>query len=154
MLSTLLNEANLDILLGPVVRVSPDEVAISDISAAKEIHKVGARFLKGRFYDGLGDRKIKNLFSTRDTRHHAIRRKLLSAPQSESSIKPFGPIVLARVHLCIQRMTEELKTRGTIDVYKWWTFLATDVIGELSFGDSFRMLEIGKVRLVHAPQRK
>ncbi|KAL9093047.1 MAG: hypothetical protein Q9165_004185 [Trypethelium subeluteriae] len=43
-------------------------------------------------------------------------------------------------------MQEESKTRGIADVYKWWIFLATDVIGELSFGDSFRMLEQGKVR--------
>jgi hypothetical protein len=31
------------------------------------------------------------------------------------------------------------------DVFKWWLFMATDIIGELSFGESFRMLEAGKV---------
>lgn len=38
-----------------------------------------------------------------------------------------------------------MKIRGAVDVYKWWMFMATDVIGELSFGESFRMLEYGKV---------
>jgi hypothetical protein len=31
-------------------------------------------------------------------------------------------------------------------VLKWWTFFTTDVIGELTFGDSFRMLEQSKVK--------
>ena len=51
----------------------------------------------------------------------------------------------ARVELAIQKMTAEVKSRGCMDVLKWWLFMATDIIGELSFGDSFRMLEIGKV---------
>ncbi|KAI1809246.1 cytochrome P450 [Poronia punctata] len=42
-------------------------------------------------------------------------------------------------------MKEEHETRGAADVYKWWLFLTTDVIGELSFGASFRMLENGKI---------
>ena len=129
---------------GPVVRVSPDEVAINDVGAAKEIHKVGGRYLKAGFYEHIGHKSAKTLFSTQDPRHHAIRRRLLSAPMSETSLKQFEPVVLERVRLCVQRMGEELKSRGAIDVFKWWTFLATDTIGELAFGDSFRMLEIGQ----------
>jgi hypothetical protein len=32
------------------------------------------------------------------------------------------------------------------NVLKWWTLMATDVITQLSFGESFEMLEQGKVR--------
>ena len=39
----------------------------------------------------------------------------------------------------------DLTAHGATDVFKWWLFMATDIIGELTFGDSFRMLEIGKV---------
>ena len=128
---------------GPIVRVSPSEVAINDVNAAKEIHRVGGRYLKAGFYEHIGHKSAKTLFSTQDPKHHAIRRRLLSAPMSESSLKQFEPVVLERVRLCVSRMAEELKTRGVIDVFKWWTFLATDTIGELAFGDSFRMLEVG-----------
>ncbi|PNP59015.1 hypothetical protein THARTR1_01263 [Trichoderma harzianum] len=41
-------------------------------------------------------------------------------------------------------MGEEMGSRGAADVIKWSLFMATDIIGELSFGDSFRTLEIGK----------
>ena len=64
---------------------------------------------------------------------------------SKSSLKSVEPIVKARVDLAMQKMAEETKSRGCVDVMKWWLFMATDIIGELSFGDSFRMLEIGKV---------
>lgn len=37
-----------------------------------------------------------------------------------------------------------MERRGAADVIKWFLFMATDVIGELSFGDSFRTLEIGE----------
>jgi hypothetical protein len=39
----------------------------------------------------------------------------------------------------------EMRVSGREDVFKWWLFMATDIIGELSFGESFRMLEAGKV---------
>lgn len=31
-----------------------------------------------------------------------------------------------------------------MDVFKWSLFYATDIIGELSFGESLRMLESGE----------
>jgi hypothetical protein len=112
------------------VRVAPDEVAISDISAVKQIHKVGGPYLKSGFYTHIGHKSYKTIFSTTDAQYHAKRRKLL---------------VASRVHLCMNRMEEEAENRGVIDVFKWWLFQTTDTIGELSFGESFRMLEHGKV---------
>ena len=66
---------------------------------------------------------------------------------SDSSLKKMEPSIDARVRLTIRRIQEEMETRGAVDVYKWWMFMSTDVIGELCFGDSFRMLEHGKVSL-------
>ncbi|KHN99497.1 Cytochrome P450 [Metarhizium album ARSEF 1941] len=63
---------------------------------------------------------------------------------SESSLKLHLPTVMSRVELAIQRMKEEMKTQGLVDVFKWSLFMATDVIGELAFGESFQMLEKGE----------
>ena len=127
------------------MRVSPDEVDITDVGAAKEIHKIGERYQKAGFYTHIGHKSAKTLFSTTDPRFHAARRRLLAGPMSEASMVNFEPIVADRVNLCMKRMGEEMQSRGVADVYKWWTFLATDTVGELSFGESFRMLEYGKV---------
>ncbi|KAE8552121.1 hypothetical protein EYB25_006015 [Talaromyces marneffei] len=129
---------------GPVVRVSPYELDISDIDAVKEIHRVGGRYLKSEFYENIGHRSLKTLFSTTDPTHHAIRRRLLSAGMARNNLTQLEPIVMERVQLTIRRMGEESQKRGVIDVFKWWTFMATDVIGELSFGESFRTLDKGE----------
>jgi hypothetical protein len=55
------------------------------------------------------------------------------------------PTVSARIQLAIQKIQHEMDTRGAADVFKWWSFTATDIIGELAFGDSFRLLEKGQV---------
>lgn len=47
--------------------------------------------------------------------------------------------------MAISRMAEEIRSRGVADVFKWWLFMATDIIGGLSFGETFRMLELGEV---------
>ena len=66
-------------------------------------------------------------------------------PLSESALKAVEPIVRSKAALAVQRIEEENQARGAADVFKWFLFYSTDVIGELSFGESFRMLEIGKV---------
>jgi len=81
--------------------------------------------------------------------------------------------VRERVDFAIQRMREQGETRGVIDVFQWWMFMTTDVIGEssqcvdgtgypdrkkrnrtyrqiptsgqLTFGESFRTLEKAQV---------
>jgi cytochrome P450 len=130
---------------GPVVRVSPYELDISDIDAVKEIHRVGGQYRKSEFYDNIGHRSVRTLFSTTDPHYHAIRRRLLSAGMAHTNLSTLEPSVSDRVQLTINQMASEMKRRGTVDVFKWWTFMATDVIGELSFGQSFQTLEHGEV---------
>lgn len=61
--------------------------------------------------------------------------------------------VTEKVELAVQRMGEEMRRGEDSDCLKWWTFLATDVSGHLMFGESFRMLELGKVRTETASSR-
>lgn len=86
----------------------------------------------------------ENLFTTVDVEFHRRHRRLLSGSLSETSLKAVHPIVEQRVELAIERMKQEMQTRGAADVFKWFLFMATDVIGELTFGESFRMLERGE----------
>ncbi|KAL1966540.1 hypothetical protein VTN77DRAFT_4462 [Rasamsonia byssochlamydoides] len=132
---------------GPIVRVSPDEVDICDLAAARDIHRVGGRFVKSEWYRRLVPHAIENVFSTTDPKLHSFYRRLLSSPITDASLKRFEPVIIDRVRFAIAKIAEELRTHGAADVFKWWTFMATDVIGELSFGESFRMLEYGKYSL-------
>lgn len=68
---------------------------------------------------------------------------------SESSLRAVETQVDARVKLVIHCMQREMQTRGAVDIFKYWLFMATDVIAELSFGQSFEMLEYGEVSILN-----
>ena len=85
------------------------------------------------------------LFTMSDPKEHSARRRLLASPLSESSLKNVEPIVNKNIDKTIEGIGREMKENGSADIFKWFTFMATDVIGELSFAESFRMLDQGKV---------
>ncbi|KAE8335348.1 hypothetical protein BDV24DRAFT_144089 [Aspergillus arachidicola] len=129
---------------GPIVRVNPEEVDICDIDAAKAIHRSSGRFLKSAFYQTLTPPGTENVFSTTNITFHARHRRLLATPISDSSLAAFEPVIAGKVRLAVSRMAEEMRSRCSMDIFKWWLFMANDIIGELSFGESFHMLESGK----------
>ncbi|KAI1151504.1 cytochrome P450 [Nemania diffusa] len=129
---------------GPIVRVGPREVYVSDSEAVQRIFRIKNEFPKSKWYLDFVP-FIQSIFNTPDIALHRRFRRLLSSPVSESGLKAFLPQIDDKVNLTIQRMAEEYKTRGAADVYKWWLFMTTDIIGELSFGESFRMLESGEI---------
>lgn len=135
---------SLHLKYGPIVRVGPREVYISDLEATQRVFRIKNEFPKSKWYLDFVP-FVQSLFNTPDIGLHRRYRRLLSSPLSESGLKDFMPQIEEKVSLVIQRMGEEYRTRGAADVYKWWLFMTTDIIGELSFGESFRMLESGKV---------
>lgn len=137
-----------------IVRIAPLEVSISDITAFKEIYKTQSGCRKSDWYAKLTGESEPGMFSVSDPKVHSERRRLFANTFTSGFLKKVEPSIRSKVELAVARIKEEVRTQGTADVYKWWTFLATDVIGELSFGDSFRMLEQGKVstRSIHALQ--
>jgi cytochrome P450 len=131
-----------------VVRVSPNEVDFASISGAKRVHAFTRPFTKACMYDTFRNSNgSSNVFSTRDLNLHARHRRLLSSAMTEASLRNVEHIVHQRAALAIEKIGLEMKKDGAADVMKWWMYFSTDVIGELTFGDSFRMLEQGKVRI-------
>ncbi|KAI1073419.1 cytochrome P450 [Whalleya microplaca] len=128
---------------GSVVRISPFEVDVADPASAQIIYRVHKEFLKSSFYKDFAP-TVTSVFSTTDVEIHRRHRKLLSSPISESGLKRFMPQIEAKVRLAIDRMGEESRNRGAVDIFKWCIFMTTDVIGELTFGESFRMLDLGQ----------
>lgn len=124
--------------------MSPDKVDVADPAAAQRIHRDKGGFRKSPWYTKV-IAGAPNIVSATDPDVHRRFRRLLSAPMSESGLKAVLPEVESKVRLAVQRIGEEMQERGSADVWKWWLFMATDVIGELSFGESFRMLEYKKV---------
>lgn len=136
---------SLHLRYGPVVLVSPDEVAISDLDAFSQIHKIGSGFTKSDWYDKLRSGREPGIFFMRDPHQHAARRRLFARAFSNSSLLThWEPEIRQKTQLAVAKIKNDAQI-GSADVLKWWTLMATDVIAHLSFGESFRMLELGKV---------
>ncbi|KAH6603938.1 Cytochrome P450 [Trichoderma cornu-damae] len=135
---------------GPVVRIAPNEVDVTDMESVKAIYNVKETFKKSSFYRKLTSVRTPVLFALTDVEERQRLRRLLGSSISASALKPLIPLVVSRIDLYIQRIKEEMEIRGAADIFKWNLFLATDVVGELSFGESFRTLELGeKNQYVH-----
>lgn len=134
---------------GDVVRIAPNEVSIADIAGVSQIHKIGSGFLKSNFYTNLTPTREPGIFAMQDPHDHAARRKLFARAFSNSSLKAHWE---AEVRRKINLAVDQIKTAATrpgkgADVLQWWTLMATDVTTHLSFGESFGMLEQGKVNI-------
>ncbi|KAI8670449.1 hypothetical protein NCS57_00516200 [Fusarium keratoplasticum] len=135
---------SLHLKYGPVVLVSPDEVAISDLEAFSQIHKIGSGFTKSNWYDKLRSGREPGIFFMRDPHQHAARRRLFARAFSNNSLLThWDPEIRQKTQLAVANIKNDAQN-GSADILKWWTLMATDVIAHLSFGESFRMLELGK----------
>ncbi|CAG7978278.1 unnamed protein product [Penicillium nalgiovense] len=93
---------------GPIVRTGPN---------------------RSPWYRTLLPNGMENVFSTTDPHFHSNRRRLLASPISDTSLHQHEYLITGRVKMTIARMAEEIQNRGTTDVFKWWLFMATDIIG-------------------------
>lgn len=132
---------------GPIVRIGPQAVDVSDPTAARVVHAARSGFVKDpSFYVGG---RVSSLFATTDPSFHADRRRLLGPCFAESSMNSLEPAVFARAKLAVEKIGQDLEMAGRADILKWWTLFAMDVISELCYGESFRMLDAGKVGPLH-----
>ncbi|EFQ36353.1 cytochrome P450 [Colletotrichum graminicola M1.001] len=128
---------------GPVVRYSPHQVDVSDPPGCQHIIGAKTGFLKSPWYSQLVT-DSSSVFNEINPDIHRKYRRLLSNPMSETGLKTFLPRIDSKVRLAISRIEEENKVRGAADVAKWFMFLSFDVIGDLTFGESFGNLERGE----------
>lgn len=141
---------------GPIVRVAPDEVAVSSLAGFKAVHKIGGGFTKSAWYGFIGPTE-KNygpagLFQELDPHKHAQTRKMFSRGFSTASLRAeWEDMVRSKVAKAVEGMAREAKDRnGIADVRRWWTLMASDVVSELMFGESLGGLdtqEVGHVAL-------
>lgn len=72
-------EAQLTKIVGPVVRIAPNSILISDPNTTQDVLAVGSRFKRGPWFDSLRlDPFIPNVVSERDPKNHQQLRAILA----------------------------------------------------------------------------
>ena len=123
-------------------------MAVNDLASVKEIHKIGSGFVKSPWYPIISGEEPAQagLFSQRNPKTHAIRRKLFSQPFSKGGILEWEEMLKEKAEMAVNGMTQmAARNGGVADVLEWWTYMTTDVIAELGFGEGFYALETGQV---------
>ncbi|KAI1281078.1 putative cytochrome P450 [Xylaria sp. FL0933] len=128
---------------GPVVRVSPNELSFASIESWRDIygHATGGRqtCTKSEFYDVFGGGFNSTCIgSERNPKEHARMRKALSNAFSTKALMEQEAIVNANVDAFVDRLGADggPATAG-LNMTEWFEMVAFDILGEMSFGESF-----------------
>ncbi|KAI8948613.1 isotrichodermin C-15 hydroxylase [Xylaria longipes] len=130
---------------GKIVRFGPNSLSFNSNSALKDIYGFKANVRKAEFYDAFAH-PVPNTHNTRDKNVHARKRRVLSQAFSDSAMKEMERYILANVRsFCEQIGLSASDDRKGWTVPKnmadWCNYLAMDILGDLSFGKAFHMLE-------------
>ncbi|RDW63899.1 cytochrome P450-9 [Coleophoma crateriformis] len=132
---------------GSVVRLSPNELAFNTVEAWNDIygHRNGRQDLnKDPIHVGAVDPLPGvQTISMADHANHARQRKALSHGFSKKALWEQEDIVQGFVDKLMKNFHGFAERKEVFDIVKWYNFITFDVIGDLSFGESFGCLDRG-----------
>lgn len=134
---------------GEVVRIAPDELSFNGPQAWRDIygHRQGHKgLIKEPKFLGLPPEGVHNIFTTPSDADHSRMRKLLAHAFSERALREQESLITSYIDLLISNLHDQIRgpTQGTVNLVKWYNFTTFDIIGDLSFGESFHCLESGE----------
>jgi cytochrome P450 len=132
---------------GPIVRLSPNELAFNSPKSWIDIygHRTGRLDLeKDPIHVGAVDPVPGvSTISMADRDNHARQKKALSHGFSKKALWEQEATVQEFIDLLMQRIHEFAERGEEFDIVRWLNFVTFDIIGDLSFGESFGCLESG-----------
>ncbi|KFA75826.1 hypothetical protein S40288_01915 [Stachybotrys chartarum IBT 40288] len=131
---------------GRVVRFGPNSLSFNTNSALKDIYGFRSNVRKAEFYNAFVH-PTANTHNTRDKEVHARKRRVLAHAFSDSAMKEMQRYILGNIRtfceqIGLQDGGGDAKgwTRAR-NMSHWCNYLAMDILGDLSFGKAFHMLE-------------
>lgn len=129
----------------PIVRIAPTELSFISADAWKDIYSYRpghAVFERDELTYGKAANGVHTLL-TAQKGDHARFRRVLDHAFSDRASRDQEPIVVAHVDTLIRTLHEQVRGQylGKVDVVKWYHWMSFDIIGDLSFGQSFDCLK-------------
>ncbi|OCL10214.1 flavonoid 3',5'-hydroxylase [Glonium stellatum] len=127
---------------GPVIRITPTLLLVSDATKLPEVYSRQANKSKHYITGSFG--KTESLFNMQDWKQHAQFRKIAAGPYSFSNIKKMEPLVDTRIVDWLNKLDQLfVKTGEKFDFAPWAVYMAYDIISEIGFGAPFGFVELG-----------
>ncbi|EGD97356.1 benzoate 4-monooxygenase cytochrome P450 [Trichophyton tonsurans CBS 112818] len=125
---------------GPVIRITPDEVHLSNPENYDKIYHVGTPYNKSApFYDAFGVDKAT--FTTADNNIHRMKRAAFNPFFSRKRVLELEDIVQSKAKTLVRRISTALKTCGGIDLHHGFRAISIDVISDYAFDNCYNFLE-------------
>ncbi|KAK0127496.1 hypothetical protein ONS96_007031 [Cadophora gregata f. sp. sojae] len=139
---------------GSIVRLAPNRYSISDPTAIRQIYGAGSKFYKSDYYTVFGAPAMghKDVFSETSNAKHALERKKTANMYAMSSLVSYEKFVDRVNGEFMSALADHAQHEREFDLFTWLQFYAFDVIGEITLGRSFGLIEAGhdKDGLLHA----
>ncbi|KAF2274864.1 cytochrome P450 [Westerdykella ornata] len=133
---------------GNVVRVAPNELSFADPRVWEDIYSnrgSSPAFPKSPVWHGSTPGKPDSLANLISSKRHAAMRRKMEPGFTERAVGQQEEIVQGFVGLLMQKLKGKCEESddgsAAVDVVKWFTFVTMDIITDLSFGESFHLLE-------------
>ncbi|KAL2863990.1 cytochrome P450 [Aspergillus lucknowensis] len=127
-------------MYGPVVRITPSEIHLSDPNDCDKVYSVGSNYGKDpSFYDSFGTPKAT--FTTCDPHVHRVKRAVLNPFFSQKRVSELEEHIQQKVTLLIGRIRQSLAATGEINLQQAFQALAIDVVTDYSFDKCYNFLE-------------
>ena len=139
---------------GPVVRVAYNELSFIDPQAWKDIYGFAEKNQSNttesylpkydKFYLTRGE--TPSLISEGPERHKLLRRHLSKSfgeqaiQQKEQLVTKYVNLLMEKLHKQSQQSAER-DSREPLNIAKWFNWTSFDIIGEMTFGESFGCLD-------------
>ncbi|KAE8373545.1 cytochrome P450 [Aspergillus bertholletiae] len=126
---------------GPIVRITPHELHIRDLSFYNEIYANGSRVRDKsssfvRFF-GVPD----SLVATVDHNHHRQRRKILNKYFSRRAVLEVQPLIQAKVDALMQHFSRAYREQSVINLSIAFSALIGDIISNYAYSQDYGFLE-------------
>lgn len=138
---------------GRFVRFGPNSLSANSNTALRDIYGFKSNVRKADFYSVFPPTKDTfNTHSSIDKASHARKRRVLAHAFSETALKSMEKYMLTNERLFLERLcpqpdTEKAVAKKTtewgvaLNMADWANYLTFDIMGDLAFGQSFRLLE-------------
>jgi len=131
-----------DLLMqGPVVRINPDEIHLSDPENYEKIYSLGSNFYKApNFYKAFPG-PVSEVFVAESNETHRVLRAILNTRFSRKMILELEDLVQSKAAKLKQRIHKALHAEMSIDLHHGFRAIAVDVITSYAFNNCYNLLE-------------
>lgn len=125
---------------GPIVRITPNEVSLSDPENYETIYYVGSKYAKDpRFYDAFGMEYAS--FTSCPNELHRLRRGPLNKFFSRTMVLELQSIVQEKANKLCSLIAKNSKAGEMLDIHHGCRAVSIDVITEYMFNKCYDLLD-------------